>query len=304
MAEKNKAKTDKERIDQLLSMAWNTQSTARTMAIVNQILEIDKDNVDALIMKADNTQDAEARTAILFQALQALNRPDTVYADDDKDILLYVVNQRLAFTFFYENKFREALHFCEAALASEGGNDDIDEEEGDSAVKSLYYRVLIELHDWQKILAETLRDDEHSLAWAYSRLIAAWMLAPDDARHVCANIFWDALSMSPDVPFYMLGYFPEPEDGASQEEHDAFDFALLYYDALSVSDDFFNWFTRGAILFGLLSNRFEEREREYLLDVLDTLGGYEEYERMSGLIVEGDDAAVIELLAANKCLAE
>ena len=73
---------------------------------------------------------------------------------------------------------------------------------------------------------------------------------------------------------------------------------------LSVSGDFSDWFKRGAILFGLLTNRFDEREREYLLDVLDSLGGYEEYGKMSTIIVEGDDMAVIEILAANKCLSE
>lgn len=78
----------------------------------------------------------------------------------------------------------------------------------------------------------------------------------------------------------------------------------MYYDVISVSDDLCNWFTRGAILFGLLTNRFDGREREYVLDVLDTLGGYEEYERMSSVVVEGDDRAVIEMLAANKCLSE
>ena len=130
------------------------------------------------------------------------------------------------------------------------------------------------------------------------------MLAPDNARRICAGMFWDVLMMGPDVPFYILGIFPEPDDDAAQNAHEDFEFAVLYYDAVSVSDDFYRWFNRGAILFGLLSGRFEEREREYLLDVLDTLGGYEEYERMSKIIVEGDDEAVIEMLAANKCLAD
>ena len=296
--------TDKRgRIDQLLNMAWNTRSTARTLAIVNQILELDKDNVDALIMKADNTQDSASRTAILLHALEALGTGDS-YNPEDAGILAFVVNQRLAYTYFYANNFTEALRFCEAALSSEAVRDDPDAEASEADMKALYYRLLIETHDWQKILAETLRDEEHTLAWGYSRLIAAWMLAPDDARHVCANMFWDAVMMSPDVPFYMLGYFSEPDDSASQQQHEDFDFALLYYDALSVSEAFFNWFTRGTILFGLLSGRFEEREREYLLDVLDTLGGYEEYERISAIMVEGDDAAIIEMLAANKCLAD
>ena len=107
--------------------------------------------------------------------------------------------------------------------------------------------------------------------------------------------------MSPDVPFYMLGYYEEPDD---DEENEAFDFAVMYYDILSVSDEFFHWFTRGTILFGLLTNRFDGREREYVLDVIDSLGGYEEYERMSGIMLEADDRAVIETLAANKCLSK
>ncbi len=293
----------KQRIDQLLNMAWNTKSTARTLAIISQILEIDPDNVDALVMKADNTQDPDARTKILLQALDALNNPENINLDE-RDILLYVVNQRLAFTMFYANKFREAFAYCEAALNSDIADDDPDAEESREEMKSLYYRLLIEAKDWKRILAETMRDEEHSLAWGYSRLIAAWMLAPDNARRICAGMFWDALMMSPDVPYYILGIFPEPDDDAAQKAHEDFEFAVLFYDAISVSEDFFRWFNRGAILFGLLSGRFEEREREYLLDVLDTLGGYEEYERMSSMIVEGDDEAIIEMLAANKCLAD
>ena len=295
--------TNEQRIDQLLNMAWNTKSTARTLAIVNQILEIAPDNVDALVIKADNTQDSDERAEILLHALHALESPEITDAEE-REILFYVVNQRLAFTYFYNNKFDEALSFCDAALKSEAVHLDPDAEESEEGLKALYYRLLIEREDWQKILAETMRDDDHSWAWGYSRLIAAWMLAQDNTRYVCAKMFWDVLAMAPDIPFYMLGYFAEPDDSATQEEHDEFDFALMYYDAISVSDDFFNWFTRGTILFGLLSGRFEEREREYLLDVLDTLGGYEEYEKMSSLIVEGDDEAVIEMLAANKCLTE
>lgn len=295
--------TVKERINQLLNMAWNTKSTARTLAIISQILEIDPDNVDALVMKADNTQDADARTKILMHALDTLNKPEN--SDyHERDILLYVVNQRLAFTMFYANRFREAFAYCEAALNSDVPDDDPDAESSREDMKALYYRLLIEAKDWKRILAETMRDEEHSLAWGYSRLVAAWMLAPGNARRICAGMFWDVLMMGPDVPFYILGIFPEPDDDAAQNAHDDFDFAVLFYDAVSVSEDFYRWFNRGAILFGLLSGRFEEREREYLLDVLDTLGGYEEYERMSKFIVEGDDEAVIEMLAANKCLAD
>ena len=78
----------------------------------------------------------------------------------------------------------------------------------------------------------------------------------------------------------------------------------MFYDTLRISEDFRNWFNRGTILFGLLTNRFNSREHDYMIDALDVLGGYDEYERMSGMIVEGDDEAVIEMLAANRCMTE
>ncbi len=299
MADKNK----KARISQLLQMAWATKSRARILAIANQILELDPDNTEALMIKADSTDDADTRVTLLQKALDSLDKPDS-YSQEDRDMFFLVLNQRMAYTFFAVNNIEKAFEFCETALKFEEGHGNLGDMDDDGAMKSLYYRILIERKDWQKILAETLRDDEHSLAWGYARLVAAWMIAPDNGQAVCANMFWDVLMISPDVPFYMLGYFPEPDENDEISAHEAFDFALMFYDVISVSDDFFRWFSRGVILFGLLSGRFDEKEREYMLDVIDTLGGYEEYERMSSIIVEGDDEAVIEMLAANKCLAE
>ena len=283
------------RIEQLLDMAYTTESTKRTAAIARQILEISPNNTEALILLADTTEGINSRKEYLTRALDSLNNPEN-FSPDDKEELIFSVNYRLAYTYFADNILSDALSCCEKALEFTAGENDPEID-----VKELYYRILIELHEWRRILSETLRDETHSLAWAYSRLVAAWMTAPGETKPVCANMFWDALSLAPDVPFYMLNYYDEPDD---DEEHPDFDFALMYYDVLSVSGDFSDWFKRGAILFGLLTNRFDEREREYLLDVLDSLGGYEEYGKMSSIIVEGDDMAVIEILAANKCLSE
>ena len=284
-----------DRIEQLLDMAYTTESAKRTASIARQILEISPDNTEALILIADTTEDPHSREEILLHALKSLDDTQN-FSPDDKDELTFSVNYRLAYTYFTVNRPGDSLLCCENALR-------VPEIDGDSEndIKELYYRVLIELEEWQRILSETLKDDSHSLAWAYSRLVAAWMTAPGESMPVCANMFWDALSLAPDVPFYMLNYYGEPDD---DDEHPDFDFALMYYDIMSVSDDFADWFKRGTILFGLLTNRFDGREREYLLDVLDTLGGYEEYEKMSGTVIEGDDMAVIEILAANKCLSE
>ena len=54
----------------------------------------------------------------------------------------------------------------------------------------------------------------------------------------------------------------------------------------------------------VLSGRFEKKEQDYLIDVLDGLGGFDEYEKMKNIIVETEDNLVLEALAAHKCLTD
>ena len=285
-------KKKKPNIGRLIDLALSS-SGEQAVSFINEILEVMPENTEALLLLADNTEDISEREKILLRALKSLEE-DRNYYIDDKDYLVYAAKFRLSYTYFMAGKFADALTICEDALKV------ADDPYEERKMKSLYYRTLIELKEWQKVLALTMRDETHDLSWGYSRLIAAWMTAPGKNQNVCAHMFWDALILAPDVPFYMLGYYAEPEE--DDDEYDDFDFAMMYCDAIGISEELQQWITRGTIIFGLLTNRFDEREREYLLDVLDTLGGYEEYERMSGILLEVDDESVIEALAANKCL--
>lgn len=287
------------RIEQLLTMAMNSESEARTLAIIEQILELDPDQPEALILKADNTDQDDKRMKILEHALRGLYK----YPNLDERLLLELfIYKRMELTLYSLGRHDEAFEVCEKVL--QAPEDLYAELEEDNGTKILYYRLLIERREWQRILTESLSDSEHIPAWAYARLVAAFMISRGD-RRLCSRMFWDALIISPDIPFYMLGYYPEPGDNEGPEVYRAFNFALIYYDIVSVSDEFRDFFTRGVILFGLLSNRFDAKEREYMLDVLDALGGYDEYEKMSRVLFsENDDAAIIEALAAHKCLSE
>ena len=299
---------DNQRITQLLSMAYDTNSKARVIAITDQILELDHDNPEALLLKAEHTKSNDKKTALLKRALESLNKPENINYND-RDYLLYRINEGIALMSFMNDDYHEAFKYCVEALKilneHEEFRDSFDVDDEDNGYfMTVYYRVMIELNEWQKILAESMRDDEHNTAWAYSRLIAAFMLSSGEHGRVYANMFWDLLRISPDAPFYMLGYYDEPDDNDDENSLDDFNFALMFYDTLTISDDFRNWFTKGVILFGLLTNRFDSREHDYMIDALDVLGGYKEYEKMSSIIVEGDDEAVIEMLASNKCLTD
>lgn len=296
---------DSKKLNHLLEAAWECTSKSKQLSLVRQILDIAPKNTEALILLADNTDDDYEREDILMEAKRSLEDPEN-YPQGMKDELFCAINSRHALTLFTRGSYSEALSVCDSVSQFLASNDDPNLEEYKNDFKSIFYISLIEIGQWKNILALTMKDDTHNLSWAYSRLIAAWMSSSGQQKSLCANMFWDALIISPDVPFYMLGYYEEPEDDNDNDddEDEAFSFALMYYDILSVSEDFLHWFTRGTILFGLLTNRFDGKEREYVLDVLDSLGGYEEYERMSAIMLEADDRAVIETLAANKCLSD
>lgn len=301
---KDKHENREARISQLLEMAYGTNSKARVLAITDQILELDPDNPEALYLKSECLKGTDKRIKLLLHALDSLNKPENENYED-RDYHLLEVYEGLALILFMKEDYHEAFKYYTEAMKLIDENEDLSEalhEEG--FFRDSYYRTMIGLNEWQKILTETMRDEYHSTSWAYSRLIAAYMIAPEHGR-VYANMFWDLLRISPEAPFYLMGYYDEPDDDNSDENSiKDFNFALMFYDTLTISDSFRNWFNRGTILFGLLTNRFDSREHDYMIDALDVLGGYEEYEKVSGMIVEGDDEAVIEMLSSNQCLTD
>ena len=301
---KDKNQNNDERITQLLTMAWSTSSPARELAIANQILELDSDNIEALIIKADQIENQDNRLELLQHALKALDKPGSC-EPEEKKLLFISINHRIAYTYMGLGDLDKAFEHCETVLrfCEENSEDEyIKSEYDETMMKALFYRVLIERRDWQKILAEAMRDSKITLGRAYAKLIAAWALGGENSKKICANLLWDALSIAPDVPFYILGYFEEPDEESEPEAFEDFSFALMYYDTVAITDELFNWFSRGVILFGLLSGRFDGKEQDYLIDVLDSLGGFDEYEKMKDIIVETEDSLVLEALAAHKCL--
>ncbi|MBQ8693648.1 MAG: hypothetical protein IJ576_04900 [Synergistaceae bacterium] len=265
--------------EELLDKAYNSEDDAEIAALVNQALELEPDNPEALLLLSDITQEPEERLSILLStldnlhdALHDLNVPHDLYAEHELGVVYLALMQRAAFTLFEVGDDEQAMEFIEQLL-----NYDIDDG---GAVKSLYYRILIERGDWQRILDETLNDDNHELGWAYARVTAAFMLKDLNKAN---KYFWEALMMSPNVPFYMLGYFAEPIDESLTQELNDFNFAILYADVWALSRDLLNWFSRSVILFGLLSGRFAEQTQE-MREILKSLKGEADYKKLSNII--------------------
>lgn len=257
-----------ERIEELLDEAYSTDDTGEMERLAREVLDLDENNVEALILLADTLEYSQEKIAVLEQARNALAEEmenirlvsGESLLEDDSGMLYIAVMQRLGFALFSEGKNEEAL-----AIAREIDRYDPERE---TLGRTLLYRVLLEMGKDAEILEETLREKEASPAMAHSKAIASFRLS--GAGRTSYRALWEAFASGPDIPFYILGYFDEPEDGTEEEEEE-YNFALLFEDIWSSENELIKWLTRGTILLGLTASLFPRETADKMLILADAL---------------------------------
>ncbi len=287
-------------IYEILDRAYESEDYDEVAGLVEQALALDPDNPEALLLKADLVdEDDEERLALLERAVGELRRyfreegisGNGIPEDEAMGPVYLGALQRTAYTLFSMEEDDRAMEMVEELLSY-----DYEDQE---LAKTLFYRILLEREEWARVLEETMQDTVRTLGWAYSRMIATFMLSKNKDIAGVDRMLWEAVRMAPNAPFYMLGYIPDPVDDSEAESED-FHFSMLFESVWSVSRELLNWFSRATILFGLLSGRFgrESGDMEEILAALDGSADYEELKRGPAGSAE-DDRAIIGVLMAG-----
>jgi tetratricopeptide (TPR) repeat protein len=316
MSKKKAPKTEKqiplleeEDIYEILDKVYESEDEDEIRELVERLLILSPDDPEVLILKADTIEeDDEERLLMLEKArekveehFQAEGISGEDVLSDDMGIVYLAILQRMAYTLFILEEDDRSLEVIEEMMRYN--------EPDQTLIKTLYYRIYLEREDWTHVLEETMKDTNRELGWAYARMIATFMLSAGGKRKKdkkggnldkIDKMLWEAVSMAPNAPFYMLGYTPDPVED-SDEEVDVFHFGILYEGIWGVSRDLLNWFSKGTILFGLLTGRFGE-ESDDMKEILDALGGMGDYEELTRILAdasEEDDDAVLRALAGG-----
>ncbi|HCL78413.1 MAG TPA: hypothetical protein DIC53_00425 [Synergistaceae bacterium] len=260
--------TDMDRVEELLDRLYGAEDDEETEQLAREVLALDDDNVEGLMLLADVVPYSEEKIGLLERAKGILEADsddipslDTSDPEEQERCSLYMaVLQRLGFAYFSEGRHEDALDLTIGLL-------DLDVD-GLTLARSLYYRILIEMKRDRDVLEATMNDAERSASMLHSKAIALWRLSgPGDDAYMA---LWEAFRAAPLVPFYILGYFDEPDE-EDVDRTEEYNLALFFEDAWSSETGLLNWLAQGTILLGLAASLFPREDTEKMMILADAL---------------------------------
>jgi tetratricopeptide (TPR) repeat protein len=292
-----------EDINELLESAYESDSQEEIKVITKKILEHNPNHPEALLLLADTLEDEEEQLTLLNRAYKIAK--NEFYAefgageeeealDSDSGIVYAGIIQRMIIPLSDSGKIEEAFKLAQDLRTLD--------PENQVQSHSLYYYMLLKKKDFSRVLEETMKDSIRSLAWAWSRFIAVYMLSGECSSS--EKNFWEAIQMGPDVPFYMFGNFEEP-NGNTEEDEEDFSFSLLFSEHVACnSEDLAAYVLSKANFFGLLSNRITDKDiddYDVAMEILRNSGLMDNYLK---LLDELDgksypDESIIKMISRN-----
>ena len=192
--------------------------------------------------------------------------------DEDRDALVYcTVMMNLGYSLLADGNAEEAYE-----VAKEFANFD---DEGAFPSRTLLYRCMLDLELYGDILDSLEADPLESVVGEHARAIAL-LETGAEAGEVRDAINY-AISLSPDVPFFIINIwdFPEPDEEIEDELEDVVNDATYLAEPWCKSDKRLAAFSAPTFLFGYLTNRLsDEKEMKVLREGYEDAGVSERVE--------------------------
>lgn len=298
----------KEEVNSLLDQAYGTEDHEEIKALAMKVLEIIPDHPEGLLLLADTTEDVEQQIRLLEKALpnarkkfkESLEKEEEDLLDSDPWLLYIGLLQRLGFALFPDGDLDRILNIAADLMQYD--------PEDRTLGKTLYYRCLLEMGKYADVLSKCLEDNNITPARQHAKALALYSInGPSDESYTA---LWDVFRVGPDIPFFVLGYWPEP-DLEDEREAEDFNFSLLFEESWSQNEEVLEWLAKATVLFGYFTHRLNENTLEnldILLENLELTGAFKKISKLISLEKSSDqykdlydrDMEVINILARNR----
>jgi len=292
-----------ESIDDLLDLAYESDSDEEIKRITQKILKLNPNHPEALLLLSDTLEDLGEQLTLLKRAYEvAVKDFNAEFPKDTKEdvlesntgLVLAGIMQRMIIPLSEGGEIEEAFKLTQKLRELD--------PENEIQSHSMYYYMLLKMKDYKRVLEESLKDSVHSLAWAWSRFIAVFMLSGECSSS--EKNFWEAIQMGPDVPFYMFRKYEEPDDD-TEEDNEDLSLALLFSEHVVYnSEQLVAYVMSRTSLFGLLSNRITKDdidEYDATIEIIKCSGLMDNYLKLLDEIEDEDypDQTIIKMISRD-----
>lgn len=292
--------------EELLAQLDEAQTNEEIKELGERLLELDPASPYGKLAVWETLEDEEEAMDsldMLREALEAIRgvieaRELPALIEGDRDALVYcTVMMNLGYSLLAAGKAEEALE-----IAKEFSNFD---DEGSFPSRTLLYRSMLDLGLYGEIL-ETLEGDPiESVVGEHARAIA--LLETGAAKDEVSDAINYAISLSPDVPFFIINVwdFPEDEEEMEEELEDVVNDAAYLAEPWCATDKRLAAISAQTFLFGYLTNRLaNEKEMKVLKEGYEGAGLSERVEaakkRLDAMEKAGRDPEEIDAEALSE----
>ena len=294
-----------ERIEELLNRLDAAESDDEILALGRALLASDPKSPygKLAVWESLGYEESISSLDMLKEALDEIravveSREAPAFIEDDRDSQTYCsILMNLGYSLLTAGETEEALD-----AAKELANFD---DEGCYPSRELLYRCLLDLDMYDEILETLETDPVESVVGEHARAIA--LIETGAGREEISGAINYAVSLSPDVPFLVLGIweFPEEEDDDLGEYEETVLDATYLCEPWSRSDRRLSLLSIPVFLLGYLTERIDDRkEIEALRQTYEAAGILKDVEesrtKIAKMINRNEDPEEVDACAMGE----